>query len=333
MSAIIDDKYISYASVYLRNFSKRGSVYNFSCHICGDSQVDKRKARGYLINTDGDWFYKCHNCSAAYNFSGFLKSINEDMYSNYRMESFRESTKKPEKTFKEKHSIHNVFATVNSTKLSDVYISLEYLDDDHKAIQYCKKREIPKEYYNTWFYSTNLNLISKIFEDYNDKKFPEADPRIIIPVYRDGELKAIIARSLDPKTTPKYIILKKNKNEELLYSKNQIDINKPVYVVEGPIDSLFIDNCLAVMGSDLKKCIEEYPSAIYIFDNQPRNKEIIKLMEKLSESVKMVIWPSTISQKDINEMHCDKIDYKSIIENNTFSGIKLKLRLAQWRKI
>jgi hypothetical protein len=331
----LEEKYISFTSPYLRNFKRKGEVYNFSCHVCGDSEYDKRKARGYLIHKDNHWVYKCHNCGITYGFGNFLKSINTSLYDEYRLESFQESNPsfKKNKSKQISHKINELFETKKDIKIESLYVKCSFLDNDHKAIEYLENRKISKLIYKDWFYCDNLNLMSKIFDHYVNTKFIENDPRIVIPIYDDNQLIAIIARSLDKNSKLKYIIMKKNKDDVLLYSKEKIDNTKQIYVVEGPIDSLFIENSVAVLGSDLKKCLELYPDAVYIFDNQPKNKEIIKKMEYISDKVKMVIWPKSIKEKDINEMYCANLNIDKVIKENTFDKLQLKLNLANWRRI
>jgi DNA-binding MurR/RpiR family transcriptional regulator len=76
---------------------------------------------------------------------------------------------------------------------------------------------------------------------------------------------------------------------------------------------------------------------VFVFDNEPRNKEIVGLIEKrISNGYKVVIFPDYIEEKDINDMVIagrDPEEIQSIISNNVFNGLNAKMRLSEWRKI
>ena len=48
----------------------------------------------------------------------------------------------------------------------------------------------------------------------------------------------------------------------------------------------------------------------------------------------LVIWPETISQKDINDMTLAGVrDIEQIINDNTYSGLQARMRVASWKRI
>ena len=110
-----------------------------------------------------------------------------------------------------------------------------------------------------------------------------------------------------------------------------MDKSKTVYVTEGPIDSLFLPNSIAVGGSDLKRVLDNGYNFVFVFDNEPRNKELLKIMDSMID-YKMVVWPKNIYEKDINDMILKDREILDIIDNNTFSGLRLKMALSAWRK-
>ena len=98
---------------------------------------------------------------------------------------------------------------------------------------------------------------------------------------------------------------------------------------------MFIDNCLAAAGADL--ILKVSPENVtYIFDNEPRNKEIVKRMYKMiDKNYNIFIWPESIQSKDINDMIISGrlIDeVKSIISNNTYNKLSALTRLNTWKK-
>ena len=182
-----------------------------------------------------------------------------------------------------------------------------------------------------------MNVLKNNFgSKYIDTKFKK-DSRLIIPFKNDrGDVIAVTARALDKvPQSERYVILRSDDDEPLIYGIDCIDRGKEILVVEGPIDSLFLDNCIAVSGSDLSKALKKLPlnNLLFIFDNQPRNKEIIDKMKKLIDvGCSIVIWPENISKKDINEMVLSGIDVKSVIHNCKYSGMMAKLKLSDWSK-
>tara|TARA_Y100000992_G_scaffold203399_1_gene138889 strand:- start:230 stop:679 length:450 start_codon:yes stop_codon:yes gene_type:complete len=133
---------------------------------------------------------------------------------------------------------------------------------------------------------------------------------------------------------PKYITIKLDPEKDKVYGLNRLNSAKHIYVVEGPIDSLFLDNCIAVAGADFMKLPKE--NTTIIFDNERRNVEVLKQIEKtIDEGYRVVLWPENVKEKDINDMILagkTKNEIKTIIEQNTYQGNMAKIRLAAWRR-
>ena len=134
---------------------------------------------------------------------------------------------------------------------------------------------------------------------------------------------------------PKYITIVLDSQKEKIYGLNRIDWKKTVYVVEGPIDSLFLDNCIATAQSDLR-LKNRKDNIVLVPDNEPRNEQIVKQIEKfINNNYSVVLWPESVKEKDINEMIISgktKSDIQHLIEQNTFNGISAKLKFTNWRK-
>jgi exosome complex RNA-binding protein Rrp42 (RNase PH superfamily) len=116
-----------------------------------------------------------------------------------------------------------------------------------------------------------------------------------------------------------------------------IDQTKKVYVVEGQIDSIFIDNCVAAASSALDSTIIPKNKAILIPDKDVRNKEIMKLVDKwIKNGYTICMLNENFPYKDINDAIIDgmtKEELMCIIENNTFSGLKAKMMFTKWSKV
>ena len=119
-----------------------------------------------------------------------------------------------------------------------------------------------------------------------------------------------------------------------IFGLDRIDTQKPIYIVEGPFDSTFIKNSVAMAGSDADIRTFGWSDHIWIFDNEPRNREIVNRISKVVDrGDKVVIWPSKIKEKDINDMHLAGIDVQNVVDSNVYSGLEAKLKFNDWKKV
>lgn len=312
---------------------KSSGKWNMRCPVCGDSKKNPNLKRGWAINYKNNMFIKCFNCDYSSSFSKFLKLYYPTYYPDYIKEKFQSKD-----LFKKesKNNSVDIFATeydnLNLQQLKD-------LPDNHKSVSYCIQRAIlvnnMKHFYYTdeFGYWVNQNINGKLF---SNEKIP--DPRIVIPFYnRYKKIFAVQGRAINNQK-PKYLTVKTVESEDKLYGLNTINFNKPIYVVEGPIDSLFLDNCVALAGtlSNIQSLLKytHKENITIVPDNDFRNKQTRKITEdSLKEGYKTVIWPKDINFKDINDGvikgHTKK-DISDIIEQNTYSGLmglsKFKLK-------
>lgn len=339
----IDEKYALMLSPRLSLFkSIKNKVWNFRCPLCGDSKKSEFKARGYLYYQKDVFFFKCHNCIAM-PFSAFLKRMDANLYDEYKLENFREYgsdkvQKRQKKQTKKSESYRKEYEDL--CLLDKVFDKIYDLEPDHKAIEYLNSRKIPIEQWNRIYYIDDIRdfelLKEKYRRLYDCKKYKES--RIVFPLYNlRGQLSAVIMRSLVPDDSMRYINVKIIEDDLMLFGIDEIDSKKRIYCVEGPVDSLFIKNSIAVCGTSFNKLnhIDENHDVVYIFDNQPRNKDVCKLIEKKiehNESVKIVIWPERLIEKDINDMVLSDLNYMDIINENIYSGLRAKMQFNKWKK-
>lgn len=323
---------ISYKLERYKIVSHNPGRINFRCPLCGDSKKSKVKARGWLMqSTNGSFNFHCYNCGVSLPFGKFLKEIDITAYNNYITEKFIRNEKPKEKT-QQKFEQPN-FKTNELSKLKKI----TQLKGDHPAKQYIENRKIPKSKYSQLYYAPKFNQwINSILPDKLDKKMKE-EPRLILPFKnKDGELFGVSARSFDPKSTLRYITILFNDSMPKLFGLNTVSFDETYFVCEGGLDSLFLSNAVAMAGADGNiKGLENIENAIFCYDNEPRNKEIHKRMEKIIKSgYKICIWPSNISQKDINEMILAGLkNIEKLIIDNTYSGLEAMIKLAAWRKV
>ncbi len=335
----LERQYINKISHNLRNFKQKGnSVWNFSCPFCGDSKHDHTKARGYIFCVGSDYFYKCHNCNKPMRFESFLQQLFPTDANAYKLEKFRSGGG----TLVEADSTIKLFekkkAEADSSPLLDRMMDrVDQLPLEHPVVQYVKSRRIPESRWHLLYYIDDLGKINSIKEKFNLTK---TDPRLILPFFaRSGKMLGFTARSLDPESTKKYFAIRMNKEVPFVYGMERVNLNKKIPVVEGPIDSLFLPNAIAAGNADFRPALNLIPKAnsISILDNQPRNKEVFAMYMLLAnEGYSVFVWPSDFPYKDVNESIQNGVTLKEILDmvrSNTYNGMMLKLKLAEWRKI
>ena len=332
MSEWINRKYAGIVSNRLDRFQVKSNqpyTANFRCPICGDSKTNKWKARGYLFSKKGGIFYKCHNCSFSANLGNFLKQVDPTLHKQYIFERFAEGKQSnnnvtaftfEQPKFKPKNILDNLFVPVKGTPAED----------------YLRARQIPEDKWLSLYYVEDSQTLEQLSDKYKGRVLG-SDPRIAVPFYNnDDELVAVNCRAINDSKL-RYITVRIDNNAPLIYNLNKIDRTKTVYVTEGPFDSMFLDNSVAVGSSDLNAVsrVLDRNNVVLVFDNQPRNRQLIDTMvSAASDQYKVVVWPSLVQQKDINEMVLNGVDnVKEIIDNNTLCGLALSVRLNQWKKV
>ena len=330
MDSYIDIKYVNIISPFLQQFKKKGDfLWNFRCPYCGDSQKSRTKARGFVYRKKNDLFYKCHNCGVGTTLGKLIEFLDSKTYKDYIFERYKKGVKtnNPEPEFKFDEPIFRKKGVLKNLK------SISELSTDHPARKIIEERFIPFESFS------DLYLCESFYKFTNTlipNKFPSLDgdhPRLLIP-FRDeqGEVFAYQGRAFG-KEKPKYITIKLEERDKI-FGLDRVDKSKLVYVVEGPLDSLFIDNCIAVAGADVPQMDCDFT---VIFDNEPRNKELLKQIDKeIKKGHRVVLWPDQMNLKDINDMIIHgytKSQIQEIIAENTFCGAAAQLKFSEWRKI
>ena len=337
----VDVKYVGLLSSRLDQFKKKSNnLYNFRCPICGDSERNRYKARGYLYpSKDRDSFvFKCHNCGDTRSFANLIKHIDGMLYKNYMLEGFgkkshyEEQREKP----KRKRRVRDV------SYLENLGIErIDHIPKNHAVHQFINNRRIPDSVLNRLYYVHDDKILEKIDPIYRDR-IRGNQPRLVLPfINQDKELVGIAARAINSSTQMRYLAFRLNDKAPMIFGIDQIKRNSrdSVYVVEGPIDSLFLNNAIAVGGADFSKLESEIrkDKCVIVFDNEPRNKEILKKMKKIIDSgYRVCVWSETIKEKDINDMilagvPASKIE--EVINKNTYSGLQAMAAFNAWKKV
>jgi len=322
---IIDSKYIGLISSRLPKFKRvKPDLFNFRCPICGDSQKHKNKARGYFYQVKTNTNFKCHNCGASSSFNNFLKQIDSTLHKQYTMEKFKEGfaggrnfvVEEPKLEFKKP-----VFRKkLDLPKASEVKIAREYLE---------KRKLDPSKFYFAYKFKEWTNTQKQTFDTIG-----RDESRIIIPLYdTEKNLIGFQGRSLGPNSV-KYITVMINEDAPKIYGLDKVDNEKPIFIIEGPFDATLVQNAVAMCGSDLDIRSFGWSDYIYVYDNEPRNREIVNRIAKtIDRGDKVVIWPTSVEEKDINDMVLGGQNIMGVLESNTYSGLQAKVKFNNWKKI
>lgn len=345
MSLYIDVKYLNQISTRLSMFKRKGNyLYNCRCPICGDSQTKKNKARGYFYKQGNDLFYKCHNCDASQHFGTFLKSYDGHLYREYALERYangenRKAHANPEPELKLQFS-QPVFAPRPERNfLDELMTRVSDLPAGHECRVFCEKRQIPESGMQRLYFIENIRDIEQLNARYRDTIKSE-EPRLVIPFRnKDGKLVGVTCRALRGESL-RYITIRIDEDAPLVFGLEDVDDSKPFFCVEGPIDSLFIPNSIAVGGVGFLKMDVlglDTSNMITVVDNQPRNPDVCKIYNKLiSAGHRVMIWPTYTSAKDINDLveQGVKIDVlPKMINDNSYSGLMAQLKFNEWKKV
>jgi len=336
-----DQKYLGMLSSRLRNYSKKDSrLYNFSCPLCGDSTTDKKKARAYCMpkkKGSGLYFF-CHKCNEAMPFGLFLKRIDNLLYKEYQRERIGSRySNKPKEIDPPKFTAMKKTLVTASIKF-DVYDDLQNMSEMPKNIAgYLIDRKIPLD--KLWKYFYFADDFKKVANQICSNTFSSAalkykESRIVLTMLdASGNIIGIQGRTIT-ESSAKYITIKRSDSARKIFGLDQIKYNRPVVVLEGPIDSCFIDNSIGVCGADLVSQVEGLNiDPIFCFDNEPYSTIIAKKVFKaINQGYKVVIYPKSIKQKDINDMVLSGIDVNKLIKERTFSGLRARAEFNQWSR-
>lgn len=327
----LDIKYIQLISPQLEKFAKKKSdLYNFRCPYCGDSRKRQDKARGYFFRMKNEMIFKCHNCGAGRNLANFLKDHNQMLHDQYIMEKYQHTTT----TKKKKIKLDDLDFNTPIFKSTQVDIDLEKISElntTHPAREYLSNRKIKDldSFYYCPKFKQWTNTIKKSFDN-----LKQDSPRIIIPLRDEtGKLFGYQGRSLAPKAKIRYITIILDESKPKVYGLDKVNQEEIVYVTEGPFDSTFIRNSIAMCGSDVE--LGNLSSKfVFVYDNEPRNREICaKIGKTIQQGNSVVIWPSSITEKDINDMVMAGHNVQSVVESNTYQGLEAQIRFNAWKKV
>ena len=321
---LVDSKYIGLVSSRLQKFKRvKDNLYNFRCPICGDSQKNKNKTRGYIYQVKNNTNFKCHNCGASMSFNNFVKTVDPTLHKQYTLEKFKEG-----------HTGRNFVVETPKFEFTKPTfkksLNLPKASTDSRAKEYLENRKIdPDKFYFADKFMEWTNTQKRTFDT-----ITRDESRIVIPMYdSDKNLIGFQGRALG-KSFTKYITVMLDEEAPKVYGLDSIDKTSPVYITEGPFDSTFIRNSIAMCGADADISNWGISNPVWVYDNEPRNREIVERIRKtIDGGNSIVIWPNNIEQKDINDMVLAGHDVMSVLKLNTYSGLQAKIKFNNWKKI
>jgi hypothetical protein len=343
-------KYLTMLSSRFRNYKQSGNnKWQFSCPFCGDSKSRSRMARGYVLENDrgGGFYFYCQKCTKSMSLPFFIKTLDPVLYKDYLKEMMI--------TTEIEHKAIPKLPRFQPQATSKGLIKLSKLPPDHPVRVYVRSRLIPaKETYRLFYtdkFKTFVN--SNIPDKFDPEKIGGDEARLVMPfVSRDRRLVGLQGRSLDPSVSNaiRYYTIMLDDDAPRIFGLDKIDMNDDILVVEGPIDSLFLDNAIASAGGDIEAGINksnlDKKQVVIVYDNEPRSITTIKkMMKAIDGGYRICIWPAHIQDKDINDMikrmvgeHNEELILdkckllRLIIMKNVHQGPVAHVKLTQWRK-
>ncbi len=341
-------KYLNLLSSQLPKFKrKKEFLWNFRCPLCGDSERNKSKARGFVFQHKGSLLFKCHNCGVSLPFGKLIETVNIGLYKEYVLERFSENkTTKPKMDMRKFNKAVSSFSdrmndfqfevltpsTIPEHKQGPLegLTPLDNLNNSHPAKEYILNRKLPTSalYYTEKFKEWTNSVKPKTFQD-----ITHDEGRIIIP-FRDkeGNVFGFQGRSLS-NSGLRYITILLDEDALKVFGLESLDHEKPIYITEGPFDSLLLENAIAMAGADASVRDAGITNGVFVYDNEPRNAQITtRILKHINDGDSVVIWPATLKEKDINDMFLAGHDVQLLVQSNTYNGLTATLKFNDWRK-
>ena len=358
MSAYIDRKFLGFVSSKLEQFKQKSTdLYNFRCVYCGDSKKNKLKARGYVYRKSNDYFFICHNCGKSTTFAKFLEHVDGTTYKQYILERYAtgetgygSNVKKPDfeqlkgnayarfqSSLDDSRGDSTTVESLERTARAYTHYSVKNLPEEHYARDYIKKRKIPENFWNEILFVPKFkDFLDEEFPEHSKDEVPNDDRVVLLYTNEKGEITNIAGRALSD-TKIRYVTVKVS-DEKKVFGLHRVQKENRIYIVEGQFDSFFLPNCVASGDSNLGGVAAIFPDldVVLVYDNEPRNKDIVKQIEKsIDAGYKVCLFPENTKGKDINEMIQNQLtadEIKGIIDNNTVNGLGAKLKFTHWKR-
>ena len=336
MSLYTDQKYVGLISPRLDLFKQvRPNLWNSRCPICGDSQKNRSKKRMYIYAKKQDLFVKCHNCGYGSNLGNFIKHLDPHLHGQYILERYSQGQTNPRKTKEPEFKFEPPKFKPKPTTID--LPSIGTLPCDHHARLFYSGRKMPNTFLDKVYYADDFREWAMSISEIDYSNLGRSESRMVIPFYdTEGKLIAAQGRALGSHEL-RYITVKVSEDSPKVYGLERWKLEEHTYIVEGPIDSMFLPNCLAVAGGDLQSIKIDKEKCVLIFDNEPRNEHTVKkLMKAIDDGWSVVIWPKDKNFKDINDLVINDLSTDEILEminKTTMKGLEADWAAREWRNV
>ena len=343
MSLYIDRKYVGLIQYRLERFTqKKPDLYTFRCPFCLDSKKSKTKTRGYIYKLKDieSYAYRCHNCGKSISFGHLLEAIDSNAYKQYVLEKYcsgangHAPVEKPDFSSLKGNAaeyFRNHSKNLSISKICD-------LPESHYARNYILNRRIPEKFWDELYFTDKFyDFLNADFPDHGkrEEEVPNDDRIVLLYTDHNGYVTHVAGRALTNKDL-RYVSIKVSDEDRKIYGLHRLDFAKPAIVVEGQFDSLFLPNCVASGDASLTNVVEYLPQLSWtvVYDNEPRNKEIVRHLERaIDKGYSVVVYPQDLEQKDINDMVLAGIDVEKLIRENTYKGAIAMLKFQRWKRV
>jgi len=336
MSLYTDQKYVGLISSRLDLFKQvRQNLWNSRCPICGDSQKNRSKKRMFIYAKKQDLFVKCHNCGYGASLGNFIKQIDPHLHDQYIMERYSQGQNGRGKTKEPKFKFEPPKFKPRPTTIE--LPSIGSLTRTHHARLFYEGRKMPDDFLEKIYYADDFMSWAQSVSEIDYSNLGRDESRMVIPFYdTEGKLIAAQGRALGSHAL-RYITVKVSEDSPKVYGLERWNSENTTYIVEGPIDSMFLPNCLAVAGGDLQSIKLNKKQCVLIFDNEPRNEHTVKkLMKAIDDGWSVVVWSKEKKFKDINDLIMSGLSTDEILEminKNTMNGLKADWAAREWRNV
>jgi len=273
-----------------------------ACPYCGDSHTDDTKKRGNIY-----WDtlqYHCYNCSHHTNLYSFLRDHDVRLPNTGDSFDVIDYIKTNERSVKKIETIkHSVFS-----KADELAIPIDKFKSFFKA-----KEITPGDW--IWF-----KLKERLLHHMSDQfLYSERDQKLwILNLTPTGNILSVQSRRMKGKGSryltydlPKLyqeMNIEINIDEDVLVSISkvstlfgimQVNFQRDVTIFEGPLDSKFMTNSLALAtaGRSTNE-FDEMATVRYMFDNDKTGKE--KMAEKLKKGRPVFMWSKFLKENELD---------------------------------
>lgn len=352
----VEYSHLMLVSHRLDGFKSLGNdIYNMRCPICLDSKKNKHKKRGFIYDKQGKTRYACHNCGANLTFYQFLEHIDSNVFAQFKMAMFKE--KSGIKTPRLEVDTLELTSSSTAKRFNTNYLkkcksldNIEIGDKLYPVKEYCINRKLPVDLFPMIYATESLNNITKLIPKFADKDYMDSLCMVLPFFKKDMSYDYVQCRSIaeDCPDYARFTTLEINPDSVKLWGELRIDWKEPVYVLEGAIDAMFIENSIAMAGASVSSVFsyikmkqlqetgkENIKNIVVCMDNDYKtNPQILKLLKKrLTEGYSVVIYDKKFKWKDINDAillgNWSQEKVNTYITSRTFNELRAILEMSK----